>query len=322
MRVSRYHTAVSCNVSARTGTFTAAAALLLALGAAPAAADAVRVQFSTKVPVGQQPRVTVIVQEPLDSVSVELHDDDGRDVTARFGALGRGATREVALPAAPGRRHYAGRIVISQGGRTRDSELSFDAVVTPRLEIQIDKARVDVAGRKLEARLSRPASKATVQVFGPSGGDPVAEAEHDFGGEAAGQPLTVTWPEPSGGSEVARIDLKLYDVDGFYAGVSLFPWSVTIPHEEVNFATDSATIGPSEQPKLEASFGLIADGLASTAASAPSSSTSPATPTRSAPPATTSSSPSAGPSPSPAGSASAACACPSSTRASASRPRW
>jgi outer membrane protein OmpA-like peptidoglycan-associated protein len=44
--------------------------------------------------------------------------------------------------------------------------------------------------------------------------------------------------------------------------VSLYPWSVHIPHEEVTFATDSATIAAAESPKLEASYARIAEALA------------------------------------------------------------
>jgi outer membrane protein OmpA-like peptidoglycan-associated protein len=237
--------------------------LLGLLCATPAAADAIRVQFSTRVAAGARPKVTVVATESVDGLSIELRDEAGRNYGSRFGAVGRGASREVVLDGEPGRRHYEGVITVTQRGATKQSPLSFDAVVAPHLSISIDKARVDVPGRKLEAKLSRPPGKATVQVFGPTGGDPIAEAEHDFTGQAgAGEVVTVTWPAPEGTAEIARIDLRLHDIDGFYAGVSLFPWSVYIPHEELNFATDSAAIAPDEQPKLEASYAKIADALA------------------------------------------------------------
>jgi outer membrane protein OmpA-like peptidoglycan-associated protein len=40
------------------------------------------------------------------------------------------------------------------------------------------------------------------------------------------------------------------------------PWSVYIPHKEVNFANDSSAIAPGEVPKLEASLAKISEALA------------------------------------------------------------
>jgi outer membrane protein OmpA-like peptidoglycan-associated protein len=44
--------------------------------------------------------------------------------------------------------------------------------------------------------------------------------------------------------------------------MAIIPWSLSVPHEEVNFETDSDVIRPSEVPKLEASLLLIKDALA------------------------------------------------------------
>jgi outer membrane protein OmpA-like peptidoglycan-associated protein len=64
------------------------------------------------------------------------------------------------------------------------------------------------------------------------------------------------------GTEVGRVDLKVTDASGAFKSFALFPWSIYIPHEEVNFATDSASIDHAEVPKLQASLGKIADALA------------------------------------------------------------
>jgi outer membrane protein OmpA-like peptidoglycan-associated protein len=264
------------------------AGLLVELVATAARAQGVNVQFSTRVATGEQPRVTFVASEPLAGLSVELQDDAGRETRARFGATAKGTARTVLLPAEPGRRRYTGRVLVTRGGQTRSRgepdgsagrepsrgvrdpprvlqttfPLTFEAVVAPRLEIQIDKARVDVAARRLQARFSRPAARAELKVVAATGGEPVAEAQQDLGGRPAGEPLDLTWPAPASGVEVGRIDLRLYDTDGFYAGVSLYPWSVHIPHEEVGFATDSASIDAAEEPKLAASLRKIADALA------------------------------------------------------------
>jgi outer membrane protein OmpA-like peptidoglycan-associated protein len=235
---------------------------LVALAAAPARAQGVKVQFSTRVASGDKPRVTFVATEALSDLSVELQDEAGQETRARFGPLGKGAARTLTLPAEAGRRRYSGKVVVTRGGDRQESPLTFEAVVAPQLLIQIDKARVDLAARRLQARFSRPAARAEVKVVGATGGPPLTESQQDLGGRAAGEPLDIQWPALPGGGEVGRLDLRLYDPDGFYAGVSLYPWSVHIPHEEVNFATDAATIAAAEEPKLSTSLRRIADALA------------------------------------------------------------
>jgi outer membrane protein OmpA-like peptidoglycan-associated protein len=225
-----------------------------------ARADALRVQFSTRVGTGERPKVTVIADQPVDQVQVELTDDRGETLTSSLGALARGARRDIPLPAQPGRHRWKGKLTVRQGGTTRDSTLDFETVTAPQLEIAVDKAKVDLAARRLEARFSRAAARAQIAVFSATGGEPIATDTRELGDQPPGTPLMITWPDA--GADVGRIDLKLEDPDGFYASVSLYPWSVHIPHEEVSFATDSAAIAPAEAPKLETSYARIAEALA------------------------------------------------------------
>ena len=147
--------------------------------------------------------------------------------------------------------------------QAQESPLTFEAVVAPRLEIRIDRARVDLAARRLQARFSRPAARAEVKVVGATGGPPLAEAEQDLGGRAAGEPLEIHLAgAPRRRARWAASICAFTTPTAFTPGVSLYPWSVHIPHEEVNFATDSAAIGGAEEPKLQASYRKIAEALA------------------------------------------------------------
>lgn len=249
---------------ASTGSRAAGAALaaLLVGVAAPAAASAVQIKLLTRVAEGQRPRIQLVVGEPVERLEVSLARDDGRNVSARFGALAPGATREVVLPGDPGKHRWEGRLSITQRGTTRDDVLSFESQVLGPLRVEVDKSRVDLAARTLPLRMTRPAGKVEVKVYGATARAPLAEEELDFTGRPPGEWLAVTWPALPGGEPAARIDLKVFDADGFYVGLSAVPWSVHIPHEEVNFATDSATITAAEEPKLARSLELIAEALA------------------------------------------------------------
>ena len=126
---------------------------------------------------------------------------------------------------------------------------------TPKLELSVDKAKVDLDGHKLEVKLTRPVCKVLLTVVGESG-KVLAEEAQAFNGAAAGTPLSVSW-SPVRAEPVIRIEVWGHDTDGNFVGVAISPWSVALAHEEVNFENDSDVIRPSEAPKLEASLGEI-----------------------------------------------------------------
>lgn len=226
--------------------------------ASAAHADALKVKYLTRVSQGQKPKVRLEIGEPLGRLSVRLERDDGQPFFGSWTLLKPGDARELELGGEPGTRKYTGTITIENAGSSRESTLSLEAVVAPQLALDVDRSRVDLRARRLEARLSRPAARVELAVLG-AGGATLANVDQRVQA-GANEPIAVSWPAVSG--DVARLDLKVTDVDGFFASVSLAPWSVSIPHEEVTFATDSADIAAGERPKLDASLGLINDAIA------------------------------------------------------------
>jgi len=134
-----------------------------------------------------------------------------------------------------------------------------DAPKSP-LRLALDKSRVDLKEHHLELTASRPLVRVTLKVTGDSGAV-IADVDRDLGSYPAGKPLVVEW-QPSSDEPVARIEVFVYDADGYYKGVALTPWSVFVPHEEVTFRTDSAVIDDPQKPKLEASYARITEALA------------------------------------------------------------
>jgi outer membrane protein OmpA-like peptidoglycan-associated protein len=127
------------------------------------------------------------------------------------------------------------------------------------LRVQVDKSKVDLEEHRLEVKMSHPAGKVKLTVVGESEAV-LADEEHDFAGRPPDSPLVVTW-SPSSDEPVARIELRAYDAQGSWVGVELSPWFVPIPHEDVNFKTDSADIEDKEVPKLEAAYGKLGEVL-------------------------------------------------------------
>jgi outer membrane protein OmpA-like peptidoglycan-associated protein len=150
------------------------------------------------------------------------------------------------------------------GGVIRPARAEGSAAAPPRsgapLDVTIDLAKVNLDEHHLELKASRDLARVTIKVTGDSGAV-LASEERDLPPHPAGRPLVVTWT-PSSDEAPLRIEVFVYDVDGFYKGVAITPWSVTIPHDDVKFKTDSSNIEESEKPKLEEAFSKVSDALA------------------------------------------------------------
>lgn len=130
----------------------------------------------------------------------------------------------------------------------------------PPLRMMVDRSKVDLQQHRLEVVVSHPVPKLSIKVTGESGAI-LAEEEHDLSGRPPGTPTLIAW-HPISDEPVEQIDLHAADARGFAFDVTLTPYSVSIPHEEVTFRTDSAEIDASEVPKLEAAFETLSKRLA------------------------------------------------------------
>jgi outer membrane protein OmpA-like peptidoglycan-associated protein len=128
------------------------------------------------------------------------------------------------------------------------------------LQVTVDKSKVDLVEHHLELKASRALARVTLKVTGDSGAM-IADVDRELALYPAGKPLVVDW-QPSSDETVERIEVFAYDGEGYYKGIAITPWSVFVPHEEVNFRTDSAQIDDPEKPKLEASFARVTEALA------------------------------------------------------------
>jgi flagellar motor protein MotB len=144
------------------------------------------------------------------------------------------------------------------GARADEADATRSTPSKAPLQVTVDKAKVDLTGHSLEIRASRPLVRVTLKVTGDSGAV-LADVERELA-QPAGKPLVIEW-QPSSDEPVIRIEVFAYDGDGYYKGIAITPWSVYVPHEEVNFRTDSADIDEPEKPKLEASYARVTEAL-------------------------------------------------------------
>ena len=235
----------------------AALATVTAL-AARAAAQPILVKLANNVPAGKKPSLAVTAVARVTDLALDLtRAEDGAKSTARHPALRAGQT--VTFPVgdgAPGIAHWKGSLTVAMGGgESWVSELSFETLVMADLKVSYRRDRLDLDKHLLEFQLNRPARRAEITVIGDDGRT-LGKGEASYGGEEPGAWLPIRW-EAEGTGTVMKLELRVTDVGGLSTTAHLTPWSVSIPHEEVNFATDSAVIEEGERPKLDAAHARV-----------------------------------------------------------------
>ncbi len=125
-------------------------------------------------------------------------------------------------------------------------------------KVEVDKSHA-LDEHQMVIRMSRPPGKVQLTVKTEEGAI-IADLQEDFTGRPAGAPLTVKWDQDKD-QPIGSIELRMYDRDEHYIDQEYSAWFVPIPHEEVNFRTDSSDIDAPEVPKLEAAFAKVQEIL-------------------------------------------------------------
>jgi outer membrane protein OmpA-like peptidoglycan-associated protein len=131
------------------------------------------------------------------------------------------------------------------------------APVRAPFHVSYDAEHLDLEHHVLQFKMSRPAGSAELVAIGEDGQD-LGSGAATYHGEAPGTWLSVSWTQPDG-DRVLRLKLRAIAADGLVTHVELTPWSVTVDHEDVNFATNSSVIEPGEEAKLDASLARIGE---------------------------------------------------------------
>jgi outer membrane protein OmpA-like peptidoglycan-associated protein len=222
------------------------AALALALPAH--AQDAVSLEVVRKGQTGQS--VPALVLTPnLDADRLDVDVACGGATATWRGGAPAGTPVRLELATRPGRHTCTGTLSAAfTDGNEGEMPLKFDVEMLEPMAVVVDPASVDTAARSLTLTLDRPAGRIEVTATTPEG-TPAGSGSIDGRGAAPGTPLQVSW---DGTAEVAQVSVKAHDVDGFWAGVELFPWYYEVPHEDVIFASGKSDIAETEAPKLAA----------------------------------------------------------------------
>jgi outer membrane protein OmpA-like peptidoglycan-associated protein len=225
-----------------------------------AAAQPVSYQLQGQVPVGQKPKLVVKAAQAVTDLRIELDRDDGKHFAMKWGVLSKGQSTTFELgDGKAGKSSFKGTIAAQVNGEKWSDQLSFDTAVTAPIKVTYDADHLDLDKHELQVKLNRPVDTAELVVFGEDGKE-IGKGNATWTGEPADKWLAITWKQLPA-VRVMTMKLRVAGNDGVASNVELIPWSVTIDHEDVNFATDSAVIAPAETAKLDASLAKIADAI-------------------------------------------------------------
>ncbi len=158
-----------------------------------------------------------------------------------------------------GKHKWKGTLVaLFPDGNRFSTGLTFETASVGELHVKYSRDHLDLDGHTLEFQLSRPAAKAELTVFGDDGSE-LGSGEATFHNEPPDTWLRVPWTQKPGNP--MRLELHATDDNGTSVLVKLIPWSVSIPHLEVVFATGQSAVQPSEVPKLDASYTRIVEAV-------------------------------------------------------------
>ena len=226
--------------------------------------DALKVELLPKALRGSGlPALVVHAQEKLLNVKLELRrSTDGKRFKESAGPIFAGRSHKFELPMKRGKATYSGQLSVEVGnGQSGSMPLEFEVALVEPLAITISSSDVDLKQKQLELTADRDVARVQVSVMSDTG-TPMGTVEHNFsdGSYAAGQKVPVPWKQGKG--RVMRINVKAWDTDNFYGEIELFPWKLSIPHEEIHFVTGSAEIPSKEEHKLFSSLKEISDAIA------------------------------------------------------------
>ena len=128
--------------------------------------------------------------------------------------------------------------------------MAFPTEVRKPPQLRLAAGGLSLKDKKVKVIFSAPAQKIEIEVIGEDGAT-LDKRQIPFPGNRSGTPLNLNW-EPKSNVEVMKIVLVAHDTQGFFSPtLTLYPWRLSIPHEEVVFDTASDEIRVSEIPKLK-----------------------------------------------------------------------
>lgn len=206
------------------------------------------------------PQVILVAATDFRSVELVCEREGAQATKLTAGAMKAGQSKAFTLsqPAGEARWNCTGKgFYGAAADEFFDLPISFAGFVGPALTVTIDRPSIDRDGRRLLVKANRSLRTAHLKVTGPDG--PFFDADVEGVGDAGAEGVELQW---DGYDEVIQVEVTGFDPWGFSAFEAISPWSLEIPHEDVEFDTAQHTIRADQQHKIDAAAAEIATVVA------------------------------------------------------------
>jgi outer membrane protein OmpA-like peptidoglycan-associated protein len=178
-------------------------------------------------------------------------------------AGGRSAHFDLDQPT--GRCSYEGTLSAVIGGEAASMPLSFNAEVAGAPEVKPAADALDAQAHTVKVTFNREADHGVVEAYGENG-KLLARTQTALSGAAAGETLTLGY---EAAAPPIKLQVNVFDATGLFGGVALYPWSLRIPHQEIDFPSGSSEVPGAEAAKLADSAAKILAALGRVGSEAP-----------------------------------------------------
>ncbi len=229
-----------------------AVVVAVTLGAGARAND-IDLRIDARAPPGQQPKLSVIINKDVESVSVDVVGGPGH-VRQKQGPAEKGGLLEFTLPQDSfGKVSWKGSLsVVFSDGASGTLPLAFQTErLSTKFEFYVKKENLDLPHDKLTLISQRATSRVEIEVYTDED-ELLASSGSDYSAIVpAGTLVEVAWL-PKTKADVLRLHLVVYDENGSFQSSDVFPYTINIPHDDVVFDSGKALIRPEQEPKLQA----------------------------------------------------------------------
>ena len=224
---------------------------LMCAGAVPAVANDVDLRIDNRAKPGSQPTLTLKLNRAVATAVVDISSEAGH-LKQQQGPGKAGSSMVFQLPQkAPGIVSWKGSLTVTfADGAGGEMPLQFQTeVLSAKFRFEVGKDDLDLENDRLTLRSERSTARVEVEVYGDAD-ELLASSGQDFAEPiAAGAPVAVSW-NPRKEADALRIHVVVFDEKGSFQSSDLFPYTITIPHEDVVFDTGSSTIRADQESRL------------------------------------------------------------------------
>ncbi len=190
------------------------------------------------------PAVTITALRDLRDLVITVEPVDAEPKVFKVGRLAKGRSHTISIPQGPGQTFY--RVEINSSSIRQAQEVSFAASVKRDFDLTVRGEDVDLAQGRIGFTATGQLLGVDLELIGEDGVLVVKESiRYSYPGE---NPSEFVFDPPT--VPIIQAKIVAYDDMNFKTTVSFEPIVIDVPHEEVNFATDSSQIPKDQEPKL------------------------------------------------------------------------